>query len=204
MTQTFCDDRADLSAQDRADARCSRAPEALPSPIRARSRRRRRRQLQTITIEPVALEIAPGKVIKTTGYNGKVPRPWWLQPVDHKRQSMAGYKPVVHRAARQTLQARDEQQQRRPPSGAHAPAHIRSGKNWRQAGLGSDERYVEHAAPLDGGNRLHRQQSRLDFISLSPSGSYGRGIRRTSLHMCRSANTCRYLLMIPAASAALR
>jgi hypothetical protein len=29
----------------------------------------------TIRIEPVALEIAPGKVIKTTGYNGTVPGP---------------------------------------------------------------------------------------------------------------------------------
>src|ERR1700758_515271 len=29
----------------------------------------------TIRIEPVSLEIAPGKVIKTTGYNGKVPGP---------------------------------------------------------------------------------------------------------------------------------
>jgi FtsP/CotA-like multicopper oxidase with cupredoxin domain len=29
----------------------------------------------TIRIAPVSLEIAPGKVIKTTGYNGSVPGP---------------------------------------------------------------------------------------------------------------------------------
>ena len=30
---------------------------------------------QTIRIAPVSLEIAPGKIIKTTGYNGAVPGP---------------------------------------------------------------------------------------------------------------------------------
>jgi len=49
----------------------------------------------TITIEPVALELAPGKIIKTTGYNGKVPGPVLRlqegRPVNIKVINNAGY-----------------------------------------------------------------------------------------------------------------
>ncbi|HEY1613976.1 MAG TPA: multicopper oxidase domain-containing protein, partial [Rhizomicrobium sp.] len=54
----------------------------------------------TINIEPVALEIAPGKVIKTTGYNGKVPGPVLRltegKPVNIKVINNAGYDDIVH------------------------------------------------------------------------------------------------------------
>ncbi len=53
-----------------------------------------------INIEPVALEIAPGKVIKTTGYNGKVPGPMLRltegKPVNIKVINNAGYDDIVH------------------------------------------------------------------------------------------------------------
>ncbi len=54
----------------------------------------------TITIEPVALEIAPGKIIKTTGYNGKVPGPVLRlaegKPVNIKVINNADYDDIVH------------------------------------------------------------------------------------------------------------
>lgn len=54
----------------------------------------------TIRIEPVALEIAPGKVIKTTGYNGKVPGPALRlaegKPVNIEVVNNAGYDDIVH------------------------------------------------------------------------------------------------------------
>jgi FtsP/CotA-like multicopper oxidase with cupredoxin domain len=54
----------------------------------------------TITIEPVALELAPGKIIKTTGYNGKVPGPVLRlqegRPVNIKVINNAGYDDLVH------------------------------------------------------------------------------------------------------------
>jgi FtsP/CotA-like multicopper oxidase with cupredoxin domain len=54
----------------------------------------------TIEIAPVALEIAPGKTIKTTGYNGKVPGPVLRlaegKPVNIKVINNAGYDDIVH------------------------------------------------------------------------------------------------------------
>lgn len=54
----------------------------------------------TIRIEPVALEIAPGTVIKTTGYNGKVPGPELRlpegKPVNIQVINNAGYDDIVH------------------------------------------------------------------------------------------------------------
>jgi len=54
----------------------------------------------TIRIEPVSLEIAPGKVIKTTGYNGKVPGPELRlqegKPVNIQVINNAGYDDIVH------------------------------------------------------------------------------------------------------------
>jgi FtsP/CotA-like multicopper oxidase with cupredoxin domain len=54
----------------------------------------------TIEIGPVALELAPGKTIKTTGYNGKVPGPVLRlpegKPVNIKVVNNAGYDDIVH------------------------------------------------------------------------------------------------------------
>lgn len=54
----------------------------------------------TIQIEPIALELAPGKIIKTTGYNGKVPGPALRltqgKPVNIKVINNAGYDNIVH------------------------------------------------------------------------------------------------------------
>lgn len=54
----------------------------------------------TIRIEPVSFEIAPGKVIKTTGYNGKVPGPELRlpegKPVNIQVINNAGYDDIVH------------------------------------------------------------------------------------------------------------
>jgi FtsP/CotA-like multicopper oxidase with cupredoxin domain len=54
----------------------------------------------TIQIEPVALELAPGRIIKTTGYNGKVPGPVLRlaegKPVNIKVINHAGYDDIVH------------------------------------------------------------------------------------------------------------
>lgn len=54
----------------------------------------------TIRIEPISLELAPGKSIKTTGYNGKVPGPLLRltegKPVNIKVINNAGYDDIVH------------------------------------------------------------------------------------------------------------
>jgi len=54
----------------------------------------------TIRIEPVALELARGKIIKTTGYNGTVPGPVLRlregKPVNIKVINNAGYDDLVH------------------------------------------------------------------------------------------------------------
>lgn len=54
----------------------------------------------TIRIEPIALELAPGKTIKTTGYNGKVPGPVLRlaegKPVNIEVINNAGYDDIVH------------------------------------------------------------------------------------------------------------
>jgi FtsP/CotA-like multicopper oxidase with cupredoxin domain len=54
----------------------------------------------TIEIGPVALELAHGKTIKTTGYNGKVPGPVLRlpegKPVNIKVVNNAGYDDIVH------------------------------------------------------------------------------------------------------------
>lgn len=54
----------------------------------------------TINIGPVALELAPGTTIKTTGYNGKVPGPVLRlpegKPVNIKVVNNAGYDDIVH------------------------------------------------------------------------------------------------------------
>jgi FtsP/CotA-like multicopper oxidase with cupredoxin domain len=54
----------------------------------------------TIQIEPVALELAPGRIIKTTGYNGKVPGPVLRlaegKPVNIKVINNASYDDIVH------------------------------------------------------------------------------------------------------------
>lgn len=53
-----------------------------------------------INIGPVALEIAPGKIITTTGYNGKIPGPVLRltegKPVNIKVINNAGYDDIVH------------------------------------------------------------------------------------------------------------
>lgn len=54
----------------------------------------------TIRIAPVSLELAPGKIIKTTGYNGQVPGPVLRlregTPVNIKVINDAGYNDLVH------------------------------------------------------------------------------------------------------------
>ena len=54
----------------------------------------------TLRIAPVSLELAPGKTIKTTGYNGKVPGPvLWLRegrPVPINVINDAGYPDIIH------------------------------------------------------------------------------------------------------------
>jgi FtsP/CotA-like multicopper oxidase with cupredoxin domain len=54
----------------------------------------------TIRIGPVSLELAPGKTIKTTGYNGSVPGPILRlregRPVNIKVINDAGYPDLVH------------------------------------------------------------------------------------------------------------
>lgn len=54
----------------------------------------------TIRIAPVSLEIAPGKTIKTTGYNGRVPGPILRvregAPVNIKVINDAGYDDLIH------------------------------------------------------------------------------------------------------------
>ena len=54
----------------------------------------------TIRIGPVSLELAPGKTIKTTGYNGSVPGPMLRlregRPVNIKVINDAGYPNLVH------------------------------------------------------------------------------------------------------------
>ena len=55
---------------------------------------------QTIRIAPVSLEIAPGKIIKTTGYNGAVPGPALRlkegQPVKINVINDSGYPNLIH------------------------------------------------------------------------------------------------------------
>jgi FtsP/CotA-like multicopper oxidase with cupredoxin domain len=54
----------------------------------------------TIRIAPVSLELSPGKIIKTTGYNGQVPGPVLRlregKPVNIKVINDAGYDDLVH------------------------------------------------------------------------------------------------------------
>src|SRR5271156_5838429 len=54
----------------------------------------------TIRIGPVSLELAPGKIIKTTGYNGSVPGPVLRlregRPVNIKVVNDAGYPDLIH------------------------------------------------------------------------------------------------------------
>src|SRR5271169_4392849 len=54
----------------------------------------------TIRIGPVSLELAPGKIIKTTGYNGSVPgrvlRLREGRPVNIKVVNDAGYPDLIH------------------------------------------------------------------------------------------------------------
>jgi FtsP/CotA-like multicopper oxidase with cupredoxin domain len=54
----------------------------------------------TIGIGPISLELAPGKTIKTTGYNGSVPGPVLRlhegRPVKIKVINDAGYPDLVH------------------------------------------------------------------------------------------------------------
>jgi FtsP/CotA-like multicopper oxidase with cupredoxin domain len=54
----------------------------------------------TLRIEPVSLELAPGKTIKTTGYNGTVPGPVLRlregRPVTINVINDAGYPDIVH------------------------------------------------------------------------------------------------------------
>lgn len=54
----------------------------------------------TIRIGPISLELAPGKTIKTTGYNGSVPGPVLRlhegRPVKIKVINDAGYQDLVH------------------------------------------------------------------------------------------------------------
>jgi FtsP/CotA-like multicopper oxidase with cupredoxin domain len=54
----------------------------------------------TIRIGPVSIELAPGKTIKTTGYNGSVPGPALRlregRPVNIKVVNEAGYPDIVH------------------------------------------------------------------------------------------------------------
>jgi FtsP/CotA-like multicopper oxidase with cupredoxin domain len=54
----------------------------------------------TLHIEPVSLELAPGKRIKTTGYNGTVPGPVLRlregRPVSINVINDAGYPDIVH------------------------------------------------------------------------------------------------------------
>ena len=54
----------------------------------------------TIRIGPVSLELAPGKIVKTTGYNGTVPGPVLRlregKPVVHQRHKRLGYPNPIH------------------------------------------------------------------------------------------------------------
>ena len=54
----------------------------------------------TLRIAPISLELAPGKTIKTTGYNGKVPGPVLRlhegRPVTINVINDAGYPDIVH------------------------------------------------------------------------------------------------------------
>ena len=54
----------------------------------------------TLRIAPISLELAPGKTIKTTGYNGKVPGPVLRlregRPVTINAINDAGYPDIVH------------------------------------------------------------------------------------------------------------
>jgi FtsP/CotA-like multicopper oxidase with cupredoxin domain len=60
------------SPGERRCSRCVRPGWRLPRP----SAQDRATSIDhTITIGPVSLELAPGKIVKTTGYNGTVPGP---------------------------------------------------------------------------------------------------------------------------------
>lgn len=101
MKQTLCHDRDDLRhAGLSRRALLLGASGAAVANVAAFGQTASSKLDYTITIEPVALEIAPGKIIKTTGYNGKVPGPVLRlaegKPVNIKVINNAGYDDIVH------------------------------------------------------------------------------------------------------------
>jgi len=76
------------------------AASAMPSFARAADQPTAQKADYTLRVAPVSLELAPGKTIRTTGYNGKVPGPLLRlregRPVTINVINDAGYPDIVH------------------------------------------------------------------------------------------------------------
>jgi FtsP/CotA-like multicopper oxidase with cupredoxin domain len=81
-----------------ASAAALSAADAWPSFLHAQAREQAADH--TIRIGPISLELAPGKIVKTTGYNGTVPGPVLRlregKPVAINVVNDAGYPDLIH------------------------------------------------------------------------------------------------------------